>query len=550
MPINFNEYKNDFLFVPLGGSNEIGMNLNLYHYQGKWLMIDCGIGFAEPHLPGVEIIVPNITFIEERKKDLLGLVLTHAHEDHLGAVPYLWEAFKCPIYATPFTAAFLKAKLADSDVSKRPPIHEVAAGGKIDLAPFSLEFIGLTHSIPEMQAVAVRTPKGVVIHTGDWKFDPAPVVGPVSNYEALKKYGDEGVLALVCDSTNVFTEGTSGSEADVQKGLVAAIQSCKQRVLVTTFSSNIARIESIIYAAQEAGRVVVIAGRSIWRIIEAGREAGYLKDAGELLRDDRAMDLPRSDALIICTGSQGEPLAALTKIARGDHHSIRLAPGDSVIYASRKIPGNEKKIGHTMNALVDRGVNIITDHHFNVHASGHPARDELKKMYELTRPHIAIPTHGEPLHLHEHATFARALGVPFTLEMRNGYAANLDGAEPTIIGMVESGYLAVDGNALIPTESSIIKTRRRLRDDGAIFVSLVMDKKGNLQSRPCVAAPGVLDPEMDEELIEACVEEIADALETGGGKGKIQELVRQAIRRILKEETKKRPIIEVQIHQV
>lgn len=548
MTINFKEYHDELLFVPLGGSNEIGMNLNLYHYQGKWLMVDCGIGFAEPHLPGVEVVVPDIEFIMQRKKDLLGLVLTHAHEDHLGAVPYLWEALGCPIYATAFTASFLRAKLMDSKIRTRVPVKEVVPDEILNLAPFEIDFLGLTHSVPEMQALAIRTPKGVIMHTGDWKFDEDPMVGPASDYQGLKKYGDEGVLALVCDSTNVFVEGESGSEADVRKGLVEAIKSCKGRVAVTTFASNVARIESILYAAQEAGRVVVIAGRAVRRIIEAGRESGYFQDTPELLSEDQAMSLPRSDALIICTGSQGEPLAALTKIARGEHPHVRLSPGDAVIYSSRKIPGNEKKVSYVQNQLVDKGIEVITDHHFHVHVSGHPARGELKRMYELTRPRIAIPTHGEPRHLREHAKFAESLGVKFAVEMRNGYAAQLDAAQPRIIGTVEAGYLAVDGNTLIPTDSGIIRTRRKLRDDGIIFVSLAMDKQGNIVADPVLSTPGVLDAKEDAGLIIACVEAIQEELERMHGKQgreKLQDVIRAAIRRTLRGETDKKPLIEV-----
>src|SRR5271154_3954358 len=352
MTFDFSKYHEELLFVPLGGSNEIGMNLNLYAYKGKWLMVDCGIGFANDSLPGVEIIVPDITFLAEIKKDLLALVLTHAHEDHLGAVPYLWEEFECPIYATPFTSAFLKHKLAESGPGKKPKITEMKPGSSIEIGPFALELIELTHSIPEMQAVAITTSKGVIMHTGDWKFDADPLIGPVSNYEMLTKYGDGKVLAMVCDSTNVFVEGESGSEAEVREHLVKLIATCKKRVVVTTFASNLARVATIILAAQEAGRVVALAGRSLHRVTAAAKESGYLSNDAEFINEREGMNIPKQDVLVLCTGCQGEPRAALTRIARGEHPNIRLTPGDTAIFSSRKIPGNESKISFINNRLI------------------------------------------------------------------------------------------------------------------------------------------------------------------------------------------------------
>ena len=551
--MNFKEYRDELLFVPLGGSNEIGMNFNCYHFQGKWLLVDLGIGFADDHLPGVDVVVPNIDFILEHKDNIVGLVLTHAHEDHLGAVPYLWQELQCPIYATRYTKNFLHNKLVEVGLQHKAKVHEVEPGAKINLAPFSIEMVPLTHSIPEMQALAIGTSKGLIMHTGDWKLDPSPVVGPVSDEITLKRYGDQGLLALVCDSTNVFEHGVSGSEGDVRKGLAEAIASCSGRVAITTFASNLARIESIIHAARDAGRIVVLAGRSLKRVVACAIESGYLTDLPEIVSEDRAMDLARSDALIICTGSQGEPMAALSKIARGEHHSIRLAPGDTVIFSSRKIPGNEKKISWIQNSLVDKGIEIITDRHFNVHASGHPARDELKRMYELTRPRIAVPVHGEWRHLHEHAKLAKSLGVPFALEPRNGHVLHLDADHPRTIGAVESGYLAVDGNTLISADSPVIKMRRRLRDEGCVLVSVVMDTQGELMAQPAVSAPGALDSREDGEVLEACAEEAADALRNlrpGSSPEKITETIRGALRRVLKTELGKKPTIEVHILRV
>lgn len=553
MSFDFKKHKDDLLFVPLGGSNEIGMNLNLYTIGGKWLMVDCGIGFASDYLPGVEIVVPDISFIAEIKKDLLGLVITHAHEDHLGAVPYLWRDIECPIYATPFTAAFLKHKLSEMGPGKKPQVVEILPGGKVLLEPFALELIDLTHSIPEMQAVAITTKKGVVMHTGDWKFDAAPMIGPVSDYELLKKYGDGNVLAMVCDSTNVFVEGESGSEGEVRKNLVKLISECPQRVVVTTFASNLARVASLIVAAQETGRVVALAGRSLFRVVEAAKESGYLNDDVEFVSDKEVMSLPRKDVLLICTGGQGEPRAALTRIARGDHPNIKLQPGDTVIFSSRKIPGNEIKIGWVQNKLVERGIEVVTDRKSQIHVSGHPARDELKKMYELVRPRIAIPTHGETRHLHEHAKLARSLGVKETVEAHNGAVVWLEEGEASVIGKVHAGYVAIDGTSMIPTDGEVLRVRRKLRDDGALFVSVAVNKGGELAAPVQLVAPGVLDPKEDAELIQEYIAIAADAVEHAKKRASdadIKETVRLALRKTIKNDLDKKPVIEVQLARV
>jgi len=554
MPFNLKEYHDDFLFAPLGGSNEIGMNLNLYHYQGKWLMVDCGMGFAEDYLPGVEVLVPNIEFVMEIKKDLVGLVLTHAHEDHLGAVPYLWNEIQCPIYATPFTMSLLKHKLKEEGLTNKTKLVEVKPGAKYDLGPFALEMVGLTHSIPEMQAIAIRTEKGVVMHTGDWKFDDQPMLGPQSDEAKLKQYGDEGVLAMVCDSTNVFVEGVSGSESGVRENLTQLIKQCKQRVVVTTFASNLARLETIILAAEAAGRTVALAGRSLWRVTECAKDSGYLKGIKPILTEREAMDVARDKLLLICTGCQGEPMAALTKIARNDHHAIRIAAGDSVIFSSRKIPGNEMRIKYIHNLLITNGIEVFNDNTHDIHVSGHPCRDELARMYQLVRPQIAIPVHGEPMHLHEHVKFARKMQVPETVEVRNGVVVLLEMGNAKMIGQVESGYMAIDGSTLIPTDSPVIRMRRKLRDDGAVFVSIVMDKKTDeLLAPPKVTAPGSLDAELDRDLLEALSEEIREDVErmkAGPSTQMIQDAARTAIRRIYKQDLGKKPVIEVQVLKI
>lgn len=550
MTFNFKPYDHEIIFVPLGGSNEIGMNLNLYRYQGKWLMVDMGIGFPHDYLPGAEVVVPDTRFIEEHIGDnLLALVLTHAHEDHLGAVPYLYDILNCPIYATPFTANVLNHKLREEGI-KGVQVKELEQGGHLELAPFTLDLIDLTHSIPEMQAIAIKTPAGTIMHTGDWKIDPDPIVGPATDKATLKRYGNKGVLAIVCDSTNVFVEGTSGSEAEVKRELAETIKACQQRVVVTTFASNLARVESIIMAGHEAGRKIFMAGRSFGRIISSAKDAGYLKGCPELFPDDEAMNVPREQCMIICTGCQGEPRAALTRMARGDHQHLRLASGDTVIFSSRDIPGNESRIGYVQNLLIQQRVEVITAGRGNdIHVSGHPARDELREMYSMVKPQIAVPVHGEPRHLHEHVKLAKSLGVQETVEASNGAVILLKKGEAKQIGVVDSGYVAVDGKVLTPVDSAVFAQRRRLRDEGIIFVALAMEE-GRLIETPAIMAPGCLDPRDDADILKEIAEEVEAVTRDRSGKKPLEERIRAAIRRIIKAELGKRPLIEIALLKV
>lgn len=553
MAFNAKDYHESLLFVPLGGSNEIGMNLNLYHYRGKWLMVDCGIGFADDYLPGVDIIMPNIDFIQQIKADLCGLVLTHAHEDHLGAVAYLWNDIGCEVYATPFTAAVLKPKLKEEGISSRVKVHEVRAGKDLQLGPFSIEMVPLTHSIPEMHALAIRTDEGVIMHTGDWKLDHAPMVGPTSDERTLEKYGDAGVLAMVCDSTNVLQEGESGSESHVRAHLADVIAGCEQRVVVTTFASNISRLESIIYAARDVGREVALAGKSLWRITQAAQESGYLQDVPPFLNDEAAMKLPKDKVLIIATGCQGEGRSALAKISRGEHPGIRLAPGDSVVFSSRMIPGNETKINWMQNKLTEQGLHVIGDGDPLIHVSGHPCRGELTRMYRLVRPRICVPVHGEARHIHEHAKLAASLQVPEQVEARNGVVILLKAGEAGIIGHVKSGYIAMDGNSLLDVDSPIIRSRRKLRDDGIMVASLVIDKKGKLMCEVGLSAQGVLDPKEDGELMGELKSEIKKAAEEMLKQGKdkaLDDRVRSVMRRIIGKELGKNPVLDVHVHRL
>lgn len=553
MTLNLKKHKDDLLFLPLGGANEIGMNLNLYHLDGKWLMADFGAGFAEDYLPGVDMIVPDISFIREHKKDLLGIVLTHAHEDHLGAIPYLWNELGCPVYATPFTANFLKEKLADNRGSGKVKINQVENESSFKLGPFEIELVQITHSVPEMNAAFIRTRHGNIFHSGDWKFDPNPMVGRDTNIKKLKAFGKEGVLAMVSDSTNVFNEGHSQSEGDLRKSLTQLVADCKNLVVVTTFASNVARIESIAKAAEKNGRRVILAGRSLWRIVRAAQDSGYLQDAPDFLEDEAIKKHPREKLLVIATGCQGEPMAATNKIATSSHRNIKVKPDDTVIFSSKIIPGNEKKIFRLFNQFVRLGVEVLTEKDHFVHVSGHPNIDEVKEMYGYIKPEIAIPVHGEQIHLHEHARLARKWGVKKAIQVENGLVTKLAPGEPEKIAMIQAGEIAIDGNFLLPTSSPIIKMRRRMQREGVIIVTVVLGSNGLLVP-PVISAPGVLDNKEDADIFEDMSEEIEDALHEsfhGTRKQKaderIENVVRSAVRRIIRPVLGKDPVIEVNV---
>lgn len=552
--MNFNELKESLLFMPLGGSNEIGINVNLYHYKGKWLMVDLGSGFADDFLPGVDMVVANIDFILERKKDLVGIVLTHAHEDHLGAIQYFGNELNAPIYTTNFTANFLNIKLSEHKHANKVKINEVKPGSKFDLGPFSIEMIGITHSAPEMQALMIRTDAGNVLHTGDWKFDDDPVVGPASSEDTLKKCGEEGIDALVCDSTNVFNPDASGSEGDLRKSLVDIIAGCKKLVVVSTFASNLARLDTLIHAGEAAGRKIVLSGRSMHRMFSAAQESGYLKDVNSLI-DERDMGrFNREDILVIATGCQGEPLASVAKMANGSHNFIRLAREDTVIFSSKIIPGNEKKIFRMFNHFVRTGVEVITERDHFVHVSGHPGLEELKKMYELTKPKTVIPVHGEAAHIHEHAKFARKCGVPNAVEVENGTIVQILGENTKVIDKYETGYLAVDGSSLLPTDSKIFRSRRRMREAGIVVVTIIFDVKGNLLTKPVIDMPGCLDREEDKDIITDIRSEMIELLSNQLSnkvlklKGdEIEQAIRSLVRRVLKTEIGKSPQIIINV---
>src|SRR3990170_7177170 len=463
----------ELLFCALGGSGEIGMNVNLYGTEGKWLMCDLGLTFADPDYPGIDLILPDLEFIEQQSKNLVGIVLTHGHEDHIGALPYLAHDLKVPLYATPFTAGLIAGKLEEEGLTGQVKLRIIERGGSIELNPFRVTYVPLAHSIPEGNGLLIETPFGNIFHTGDWKIDETPVLGHPSSAETLNAIGDEGVLALVCDSTNSFQETTSGSEAGVHQGLLDTVMQAKGRVLITTFASNAARLDTIGKVAIEAGRQVCVAGRSLDRIIKVAKATGYRRDFPEPVRFDEAMRLPRNEVLIIATGGQGEPRAALGRIASGNHE-LKLSEGDTIIFSSRIIPGNEVAIGRIMNQLSDIGALIVTEKQAHVHVSGHPGRPELLMMYDWVRPQILVPVHGEARHLAEQARLALSHGVPKAIVQENGDLVRLAPDGPTKIDEVRVGRLVLDGDVILPADGPTISDRRKIAVGGLITVALAV----------------------------------------------------------------------------
>jgi len=543
----------ELLFLALGGAGEIGMNLNLYGTAGKWLMVDLGIGFADSTMAGVEVVMPDPEFIVERRDDLVGIVLTHAHEDHLGAVADLWPRLKAPVFATPFAASVLKRKLIDAGLRDQVPVTEIPLGGRFSLAPFELEMITMTHSILEPNAMAIRTKFGTVFHTGDWKIDPEPLLGDLTDEAMLKRIGDEGALAMVCDSTNVFVEGEAGSESKVRKNLETLVRGHAGRVAVTCFASNLARVESIALAAVAAGRHPVLSGRALTRMLESAQECGYLLDFPECVPEKQAGYLPRDKVLFICTGSQGEPRAAMAKLAGGEHRDLVLEAGDTVIFSSRVIPGNEHSVGRLQNALMARGVKVVTDREAEIHVSGHPARDELVRVYQWVRPRIALPVHGEVRHMIEHAELARACQVPETVVAPNGTLVRLAPGPAEIIDHVFSGRLARDGDTLIPLDGDSLRERRKLLWNGAAAATLVVDKRGKLLAPPKVSLRGIDDADgaLQEAIEDALSEMLAD-LNTAERTDdrRLEEGARQAVRRVVRAHLGKKPLTDVHIVRI
>ncbi len=552
----------ELVFLPLGGSNEIGMNFNLYGYgpphARRWLVVDLGVTFGDQTTPGVEIILPDPTFIEEHSGDILGIVLTHAHEDHIGAVAWLWPKLRAPLYATPFTAFLLREKLREKDLLGEATIIEIPLGGRLALGPFDLQLLTLTHSIPEPNGVAIRTPLGVILHTGDWKIDPDPLTGAATDEDAIRALGDEGVLAMVCDSTNVFVDGEAGSEADVRETLNVLIGTLKGKVAAACFASNVARMDTIIRAAEANGRQVCLVGRSMIRMSQAARSVGLLADVGPFLTDAEAKGVPGDKILYLCTGSQGEPRAALSRIADGSHPHVRLGAGDSCVFSSRIIPGNDVPIRNLQDKLADRGVRLYTERdHPGIHVSGHPCRDELKRMYQWARPAIAVPTHGERRHLLEHAALARDLQVGQTVAPRNGDMVRLAPGGAMIIDEVPSGRLYVDAGVVTPENGDALRERRHAATNGMITVSVALDRRSALASGPQVRCLGV--PGDDDYPVSDAADDLADEAREAFHRLGVDErddddLVEAALSRAVKKAAfriwKRRPLVETMVLRV
>lgn len=540
--------KNVMRFLPLGGSGEIGMNLNLYEYNNQWLMVDLGITFNDRL--GIEVLMPNPQYIVEKKDQLCGILLTHGHEDHIGAIPYLWERFKCPLYATPFTAEMIRYKMNDQQIDIEGYLHEIPLEGTAQIGPFHIQMVTLTHSVPEPNGVLIKTDAATIFHTGDWKIDRNPLVGKAIEEEQLKKIGDAGVDALVCDSTNVFCEGDSGSENDVRDNLIEMIGTYKKEALfVSCFASNLARLETIALAAQKHGRQVAIVGRGFHKINEIARKLGYLGKTPPFISMHKAKDLPRSKVLYLCSGSQGETRAALSRIASEMHADIKMAQGDVVIFSSRVIPGNEKSIIALKNKITKLGVKVVHERSHEIHVSGHPSRNDLVQMYEWIRPKTVIPVHGELVHMVEQGRLAKKSGVPHVVIPENGTLIEIASSGAAIVEEVPTGRLALDGNQLLSLSHSSLKERHRLSTDGVASVVLTFDEENRLMGAPQVIFNGI---SINGDLKTACVDDMIYAIETltiaeRNKDDLVHEKLRLAIQRKVQNEIDKKPVVVAHI---
>lgn len=552
----------ELVFLPLGGSNEIGMNLNCYGYgppdDRKWIIVDVGVTFGDQTTPGVDIIMPDPTFIEQHAENIIGIVLTHAHEDHIGALGWLWPRLRAPLYATPFTAFLIREKLRDQDLLDAVDITEVPLGGSIQLGPFKVDLITITHSIPEPNGLAITTPLGVILHTGDWKIDADPQLGAPTDIAAIQRLGDAGVLAMVCDSTNVFVDGRAGSEADVRVAMNRLIGQLKGKVAVACFASNVARMDTAIRAGQANGRKVCLVGRSMHRMYAAARSVGFLKDIEPLIDDSQAKSVPADKLLLLCTGSQGEARAALSRIADGTHPHINLGQGDCVVFSSRVIPGNEVPIRNLQNKLAECGVRLYTERdHPGIHVSGHPCRDELADMYRWARPQIAVPTHGERRHLMEHCNLALDLQVPQAIAPRNGDMVRLAPGRAEVIDETVSGRLYLDGGVLTPENGEALRERRHAASNGVLHVCIALDGKGRVVSGPDVRSLGM--PGDKANSLTDALDALADAAEDAI-KGldrdarEDDDAVETAVARAVKKASfriwERRPIVEATVLRV
>ncbi len=553
--------QDELVFLPLGGLGEIGMNAALYGFgperDRQWILVDCGMGFGgEEHLPGIDIVYPDLRFLEEERHNLLGIFITHAHEDHIGALVEMWPRLRAPVYATRFAIGLLETRRLSEAGAPKIDLNEITPGQRLKLGPFEIEYVPVAHSIPESNAMAIRTPHGLVVHTGDWKLDDTPYLGSLTSEETFRGLGDEGVLALICDSTNVVRDGVSPSEADVSRNLAQLIKDAPHRVAVTTFASNVARIRSVADAARECGREVVVVGRAMDRVVDVATECGFLEGLPEFRSTDTFGYLPRDKVVAILTGSQGEPRAALARIAQDEHPDIALSKGDRVIFSSRAIPGNEKAVGQIINSLIEQGVEVITDRTELVHVSGHPRRGELARMYEWTRPRIAIPAHGEALHLEEHARFARAQGVPEVVRAKNGSLVRLAPGPAEIVDTIPAGRLYRDGNIVVSAGERAVPERRKLSFAGIVSVAIAVDEDGKIAGDPVIDAMGL--PERNrqgENILDIVADAVGDVLD-GLPKAKrrdpesVENAVVRTVRAAVNEAWGKKPACHVLVIEV
>jgi len=551
--------KEQFIFCPLGGSGEIGMNMNLYAYgkenDQKWIIVDMGVTFADDSIPGIDLIYPDPGFILDKKNDLLGIVLTHAHEDHIGSVVHIWPELKCKIYATPFTAVLVKEKFKEKKIDISKNLEIVQLNGKIKLGPFEIDFVTLTHSILEPNGLSIKTPAGVVLHTGDWKVDPNPLIGDNIDEKKLKEIGNKNVIAMICDSTNVFSPGRAGSESDVRESLLKIIETKNKRIAVTSFASNVARMESIFYCAKKTNRQISLVGRSMNRIYKAAKQCGYLKDVIKPIEPKDAKKVSRNKIIYLCTGSQGEPMGAMKRIINGTHPDVYLESEDSIIFSSKIIPGNEKKLYQLHNEIVKKNIEIITEENAFVHVSGHPNRDDLKDMYSWVKPKCIIPVHGEHRHMIEHVNFAKEMQIPQTLQIENGDIIKLyPGNEPEIIDKAPSGRMYLDGSIGVSEDSKSIKDRKNLSINGYLEITLIVANNGKIK-KPVISYKGIPEDEISETLIFDMQDEIANicrkfSLGNKKQENNLIESLKQNCRRIVKAKTGKKPYTNINIARI
>ena len=551
--------KKELIFCPLGGSGEIGMNMNLYSYgdedNQKWIIVDMGVTFADDSIPGIDLIYPDPGYILDKKNDLLGIVLTHAHEDHIGAVAHIWPSLNCKIFATPFTAILIKEKFKEKKIDISKNLQIVQLNGKIQLGPFEIDFITLTHSILEPNGLSITTPAGVILHTGDWKIDPNPLIGNNIDQEKLKKVGEKGVIAMICDSTNVFTPGRAGSEADVRESLVKIMENKTKRIIVTSFASNVARMETIFYCAKKTGRHICLVGRSMHRIYKAAKQCGYLQNLIEPLYVRDAKKISRNKIIYLCTGSQGEPMGAMNRIVNEIHPDVFLEPKDTIIFSSKIIPGNEKKLYKMQNEIVKKDLEIITEENAFVHVSGHPNRDDLKDMYDWVKPKCVIPVHGEHRHMKEHVTFAKEMQIPQTLLVENGDVIRLfPGDQPKITDKAPSGRMYLDGAIGVSADSQSIKERKNLSINGYLEITLIVTNSGKFK-KPVISYKGIPEEEFSDNLIFDVEDEVTKVCKTFSLQNKNQEKnlidsLKQNCRKIVKNKTGKKPYTNINIARI